>query len=88
MSDESPFLSDEVIEAITYPLIQPAARCRFLRSLGLTVNRKPNGNPLVTRSNVETVLGTEFIEIAASEHKHKPDRDGFIASYPSRRKIS
>ncbi|MQR02119.1 hypothetical protein [Glaciimonas soli] len=32
-------------------------RLAFLKSLGLSVKEKPNGHPLLLRSNVEIVLG-------------------------------
>ncbi|RTZ39961.1 DUF4224 domain-containing protein [Candidimonas sp. SYP-B2681] len=55
----SPILSDEEIRIICDPLQQPIAQIRFLRSLGLLVNRKPNGRALVARSEFERVLGAQ-----------------------------
>jgi hypothetical protein len=55
--DMTPWLSPAEVDDLCAPLVQPAAKCRFLRELGLAVKEKPNGQPLVLRSNVETVLG-------------------------------
>ncbi|MEJ7685674.1 MAG: DUF4224 domain-containing protein [Variovorax sp.] len=51
-----PFLSDAEIEGICQPLKAPSAQCRYLSRLGLVVNRKPNGKPLVARGEFERVL--------------------------------
>lgn len=43
------YLSDAEVDEICDGLAQDAARIRFLRRLGLRVDRKPNGRPLVWR---------------------------------------
>jgi len=43
----SPYLTDSQVDEICAGLTQPAAKIRYLRSLGLRVHRKPNGRPLV-----------------------------------------
>lgn len=53
----TPWLTPAEVDDLCAPLVQPAAQCRFLRELGLAVKVKPNGQPLVLRSNLETVLG-------------------------------
>lgn len=53
----TPWLTDDEIADLCAPLTQPAAQARYLRGLGLTVKLKPNGRPLVLRSNVEATLG-------------------------------
>ena len=50
-------LIEAEIAAITEPLQQPAAQARALRAMGFTVKLKPNGRPLVSRANFETVMG-------------------------------
>lgn len=45
-----PDLSDDEIDRICDGLTQPAAKVRYLRGLGLRVDRKPNGRPLVARA--------------------------------------
>ena len=52
-----PFLADDEISALCDGLTMPGAQCRYLARLGLLVNRKPNGRPLVARSEFERVLG-------------------------------
>lgn len=44
-------LTDAEIEDICRPLVQHAAQVRYLRSLGLRVDRRPDGSPLVRRSD-------------------------------------
>lgn len=48
-------LSDEEIARICYPLTQGYARIKFLRSLGLHVDRRPDGQPLVNRAHYDEV---------------------------------
>jgi hypothetical protein len=50
-------LSDDEIAHICHPLTQGAAQCRYLRSLGLTVRRRPDGSPLVNRAHYDAVMG-------------------------------
>ena len=45
-----------------------AAKCKRLASMGLIVNRKPKGRPLVVRSHAEAVLSSR----AALEHEVLP----------------
>lgn len=44
-----PYLTDDEVDEMCAGLTQDAAKIRFLRRLGLTVHRKPNGRPLVWR---------------------------------------
>lgn len=48
-----PFLTDAEIADATKPLKQGAARCRFLRALGIKVDPRPDGQPLVGRAEFE-----------------------------------
>lgn len=50
-------LTDEEINNICDGYTQSAAMVRYLRSLGLTVQRKPNGRPLVNRAHYDAVMG-------------------------------
>lgn len=52
-----PDLTDAEIDAICDGYVQNAAKIRFLRSLGVHVERKPNGRPLVNRAHYATVRG-------------------------------
>lgn len=71
-----PWLTDEEIQSLTDGLTQAAARCRFLRKLGLTVRAKPNGDPLVMRANVEEVLGPRATGKKTNGGKAGPNRSG------------
>ena len=53
----SPYLTDAEIAEICEPLVAPAAQRRYLAKLGMLVQAKPNGRPLVARSEFERVLG-------------------------------
>lgn len=53
----TPFLTDAEIDELCNGLTQPAARVRYLRSLGLTVKTKPNGQPIVGRDHFVLVMG-------------------------------
>jgi hypothetical protein len=46
-----PILTQQEIDAICEPLVQGHAQVRFLRGLGLPVDVKPNGKPLVRRAD-------------------------------------
>lgn len=50
-------LSDDEVDAICRGLTQNAAKTRFLRTLGLRVDRKPNGAPLINRAHYDAVRG-------------------------------
>lgn len=49
-------LCDDEIAHICKPLTQGAAQCRYLRSLGLTVRRRPDGSPLVNRAHYDATM--------------------------------
>lgn len=51
-----PDLTDAEIDEICAGLMQSHAKCRYLRSLGLRVERRPNGRPLVARVEWERRL--------------------------------
>src|SRR5690606_36164056 len=52
-----PYLTDAEIAGICDGVKTPAAQRRHLKRLGLYVEEKPNGRPLVARSEFERVLG-------------------------------
>ena len=54
---QRPDLTDAEVDAICAGLSQNAAKCRYLRGLGLVVLRRPNGRPLVRRADWDR-LGT------------------------------
>jgi hypothetical protein len=51
-------LTDDEIDRICDGLSQNAAKVKFLRGLGLRVERKPNGRPLVNRKHYDDVTGS------------------------------
>lgn len=51
MSD--PYLTDDEIADITKPLTQGAARCRYFRRIGVKVDPRPDGQPLIGRAEFE-----------------------------------
>lgn len=53
-----PWFTDAELQALCEGLEQPAAQIRYLQQrLGLKVERKPNGRPLLMRSELERALG-------------------------------
>lgn len=80
----TPWLSPVEVNDLCAPLTQKAAQCGFLRSLGLIVKRKPDGAPLVMRSNVESVLGGVINPSAinpAIQGKTGPNKTGLLLSF-------
>jgi hypothetical protein len=51
-----PYLTDAEIADICAPLVVPGYQIKYLQRLGLIVNRKPNGKPLVARGEFDRVL--------------------------------
>lgn len=51
-----PDLTDEEVDSLCSGLRQNAAKVRYLAQLGLHVERRPNGRPLVMRAHAEQVL--------------------------------
>lgn len=51
-----PYLTEEEIEGICFPLTQPAAMIRYLRAEGFFVKPRPDGRPLVSRENFNLVM--------------------------------
>ena len=74
-----PFLSDDEITQICEPLVAPAAQRRYLERLGLIVNRKPNGKPLVARGEFERVLVGRATEPAQNAGGGEPNRAALLA---------
>lgn len=62
-----PDLSDTEVDELCRGLEQNAAKARYLRRLGLTVNTRPNGRPLVMRAHAEQVLAGQRPAPAAND---------------------
>lgn len=52
----TPYLSDVELLDVCKPLTQPAAMIRYLKDQGFHVKRRPNGWPLVSRANFDSVM--------------------------------
>lgn len=80
----TPWLSTVEVNDLCAPLTQKAAQCSFLLSLGLIVKRKPDGSPLVMRSNVESVLGGAINPPSLTPAMHGktgPNKTGLLLSF-------
>ena len=67
--NQPPYLTDSEVLTMCEPLKQPAALCRYLGGLGLKVVTKPNGRPLVLRTELDRVLGAgRFGQAPAPSH--------------------
>ena len=56
MTMQLPYLTDDELGQICAPLTNGAAQVRYLERLGMKVQRKPNGRPLVARGEFERVM--------------------------------
>lgn len=83
MADSLPYLTDAEIADICEPLVMPAAQCRHLERLGMHIARKPNGRPLVARSEFERVLGAA--RMAAMRQEAAGDVAALRARWGNRR---
>lgn len=54
---QPPDLTETEVNEICAGLRQNAAKCRFLKRLGLRVERRPDGSPLVNRQHYNAVRG-------------------------------
>lgn len=76
------FLTDDEIREMCAPLKASAAQIRYLRTLGLVVNTKPNGRPLVVRSHAEAILsGRPVASAPVAPAPMTGDRDALIALF-------
>lgn len=66
------FLTDAEVDEMCGELKTGAAKVRRLRTLGLIVNQKPNGRPLVVRSHAEAVLSGRAAAEAQQEVQPRP----------------
>ncbi|MET4574979.1 hypothetical protein [Ottowia thiooxydans] len=84
----SPYLTDAEIDEMCDGLEINAAKVRHLQSFGLTVNRKPNGRPLVLRSHSDAVLSGQAEAIAKAEAPPPQLNTAGIIELFSRRKVA
>lgn len=79
-----PWLEIDEIDSLCHPLTQKAAQRAYLESLGLHVKKKPDGSPLVLRSNVERVLGgipAPADVQGAQQGKASPNREALVLMF-------
>jgi hypothetical protein len=81
----TPWLTDDEVDAMCDGLRQCAAKVKYLKSLGLAVKQKPNGRPLVLRSNVEEVLAGQPDKRKRTKPAERPpaqpDVAGLVLAY-------
>ncbi|MCW5648394.1 MAG: hypothetical protein KIS62_01475 [Ramlibacter sp.] len=78
----TPWLTDSEADDLCAPLTQNCAKVKYLRGLGLEVRTKPNGRPLVLRSNVEAVLGGSALPGSAqTATARQPNVTGLILQF-------
>ena len=82
-----PFLTDDEIAEICEGLSVPAYQVKYLQRLGLIVNRKPNGKPLVARGEFERVLvGRQPEQAQNATPGAQPNRGALIQLFEGRRR--
>jgi hypothetical protein len=81
------FLLDAEIAMMCDGLRTPAAQLRFLGRLGLHVQRKPNGKPLLARSEVERVLGAARKNYPARTNLESGPNAAGLAAFLNGRKV-
>jgi hypothetical protein len=72
----TPWLSDVEVAALCEPLEQAAAQIRWLKREGYHVSKKPNGKPLLMRTELERVSGAARMTAAtgtAQNASRQPD---------------
>lgn len=72
-----PYLTDQEIDGICDPLTQPMAQIKYMRSLGMVVQRKPSGRALVAREEFKRVTVLQE-QAAAFSPEARPDRERLL----------
>lgn len=80
-----PFLSDDEIAGICDGVSLPGAQCRHLKRMGLLVSTKPNGRPLVARSEFERVLGAGRYAVTHNGPSSSPNVVGLMEHLAKRK---
>lgn len=66
----TPYLSDSELLHICKPLTQPAAMIRYLKREGFHVKRRPDGWPLLSRTNYDAIMMGHAIPADAGNIQH------------------
>ena len=80
-----PWLSEAELAELCEPLEQAAAQIRHLKRAGYHVTVKPNGRPLLMRSELERVAGAGRLGTAAQNAPAGPNVVGLQAWATRRR---
>jgi hypothetical protein len=85
----TPWYTQEEINDMCDGLEQHAAQIRYLRDLGLRVQRKPNGRPLLLRSHAELVLAgaPEVVASASTSAANTGPDTGALISFLAARQV-
>lgn len=78
------WLTNQEIDDLCAPLKQHHAQVSYLKRLGLTVARKPNGAPLVMRSNLEMVLGSVAAAKQVKQTTREPNKQALMLAFGRR----
>ena len=86
----TPWLGDDEVTALCSPLVLASARVRYLRKAGLHVTLKPNGHPVVMRTELERVFGAARLAASGAGHDvaSSPDVAGLQEWANKRRKTN
>lgn len=87
MNDTSrPWFTDDEIADLCEGVSTPGVQIRFLRRLGLRVAVKPNGRPILLRSELERVYGAVKPPGLPEAPPHaEPDREALLAWFANRK---
>lgn len=81
----TPWLTDAEIDDRCEGLRQPAAKVRYLRSLGLTVKTKPNGKPVIERAHYDAVMAglptDKRKRVTPARQPAQPDAAGLVLAF-------
>jgi hypothetical protein len=81
-----PYLTDAEIADLCAPLKMPAAQCRYLQRQGFHFIRRPDGRPVLARSEFERVVGAARLgpPAPAAPHRSQPNLEGLRAWHEER----
>lgn len=73
------YLTDAEVADICAPLTAGYAQIRYLKRLGMVVNKKPNGRPLVARGEFERVMIGRMPEASPNGRPGEPNEGALLA---------
>lgn len=72
------YLTDTEIADICAPLTTGYAQVRYLTSLGMLVQRKPNGKPLLARREFERAMIRDHGQSNIVDKDGQPNREAYL----------